>query len=99
VLRGALRIVNSDDYSYYFLATRSVTRKRKYQNCPLSLNDKHFPALNLIHANGPFTLSEFQKYFSAKYPKLKGVARKLFFDLYNYGKIARMGRKNQKPLF
>ncbi|MFQ6065622.1 MAG: hypothetical protein ACE5L6_09145, partial [Candidatus Bathyarchaeia archaeon] len=34
VLRGALRIVNVDEYPYYFEATRSVARRRTYHRCP-----------------------------------------------------------------
>ena len=37
VLRGALRIVNADEYPFYFKATRTVSRKRRYQKCPVSL--------------------------------------------------------------
>jgi len=100
VLRGALRIVNVDEYPCYFKATRSVARRRAtYQKCPFSLSPNHFIAFNFIEEYGPFTPSEFKKIFGSKYPQLKGTARKLLYDLYNYGKIARMGRKSQKPLY
>lgn len=100
VLRGALRIVNVDEYPYFFMATRSVARRRAaYQKCPLSLNNNHLLAFNFIEKYGPFTPSEFKKLFSIKFPQLKNMARKLFYDLYNYGKIARMGGKKQKPLY
>ena len=48
VLRRALRIVNSGDYPHYFWATRSVARKRTYQNCPFSITDNHLTALDFI---------------------------------------------------
>ena len=100
VLRGALRIVNVDEYPYYFRATRSVARRRAaYHKCPFSLSRNHFIAFNFIEEYGPFTHSEFKEIFGSKYPQLKGIASKLLYDLYNYGKIARMGRKNQKPLY
>jgi len=99
VLREALRIVNVDDYPYYFKATRSVARRRKYHKCPLSLNDSHIAALNFISDRGPFTPSEFRSLFDAGHPQHKGLARRLFYELYDYGKIARMGRRNQKPLY
>ncbi len=100
VLRGALRIVNVDEYPRFFKATRSVARRRiSYQKCPFSLSSDHLIAFNFINKYGPFTPSEFRKVFGSKYPQLKGIARKLLYELYNYGKIARMGRKNQKPLY
>jgi uncharacterized protein YcaQ len=100
VLRGALRIVNVDEYSYYFKATRSVARRRtSYHKCPLSLSDNHLIAFNFLEKHGPFTPSELKNLLGTKYPQLKDVARKLLYELYNYGKVARMGRKNQKPLY
>lgn len=99
VLRGALRIATVDEYPYYFKATRTVASRRKYQKCPASQSRNHLTALNFISSTGPYTPSEFAKQFSAKYTQLKGVSKKLLYDLYNYGKVARMGRKNQKPLF
>jgi len=100
VLRGALRIINVDEYSYYFMATRSVARRRAaYHKCPLSLNDNHFVAFNFMDEHGPFTPSEFRETFGTRYPQFKDIARKLLYELYDYGKIARMGRKNQKPLY
>lgn len=100
VLRGALRIVNADEYPYYFKATRSVARRRAtYQKCPRSLTNDHHVALYFMEKHGPFTPSEFKKLFGTKHPQLKGVARKLLYDLYNYGKVVRMGRKKQKPLY
>ena len=99
VLRGALRIINADEYPYYFKATRSVARRRPYQKCPLSLSDNHINALNFISKYGPFTPSQFKELFGGTYAQLKGVAKKLLYDLYNYGKIARMGRRRQKPLY
>jgi hypothetical protein len=100
VLRGALRIVNVDEYPYYFMATRSVDRRRAaYHKCPTSLSGDHLIAFDFIDKHGPFTPSEFGKIFGSKYPQLKDNAKKLFFELYNYGRIARMGRKKQKPLY
>ena len=99
VLRGALRITTIDEYPYYFKAIRTVASRRKYQKCPASLSRNHLAALAFISSNGPYTPSEFTKQFSAKYPQLKSVSNRLLYDLYNYGKVARMGRKNQKPLF
>ena len=99
VLRGALRIINADEYPYYFKATRSVARRRTYQKCPLSLSDNHIIALNFISKYGPFTPSQFKELFGGTYAQHKGVAKKLLYDLYNYGKIARMGRRRQKPLY
>lgn len=100
VLRGALRIVNVDEYPYYFKATRSVARTRaSYHKCPFSLTDDHLAAFNFVDKYGPYTPSEFKKIFGSKHPQLKDIARKLLYELYNYGKIARMGRKSQKPLY
>lgn len=99
VLRGALRIVNADDYPCYFKATRSVARRRAYHKCPPSLSESHIIAFNFIDKHGPFTPSEFKRLFGAKYAELKGAAKKLFYDLYNYGKVARMGRRKQRPLY
>jgi len=100
VLRGALRIVNVDEYPYYFKATRSVARRRaSYHRCPFSLTDDHLAAFNFVDRYGPFTPSEFRKIFGSRHPQLKDIARKLLYELYNYGKIARMGRKGQKPLY
>jgi len=99
VLRVALRIVNAEDYPFYFKATRSLARRRKYLNCPASLRPEHFTAARFIRESGPFTPTEFEKLFSEEYPQLRQMANRLFSDLYNYGEIARMGRKNQKPLF
>jgi uncharacterized protein YcaQ len=99
VLRGALRIVNADDYPCYFKATRSVARRRTYHKCPPSLSESHLIAFNFTDKHGPFTLSEFKKLFGAKYAELKGAAKKLLYDLYNYGTVARMGRRKQRPLY
>jgi uncharacterized protein YcaQ len=99
VLRGALRIVNVDEYPYYFRATRGVARRRVYHRCPSSLSENHLTALNFINKHGAFTPSEFKELFGAKHSDLKGIAKKLLYDLYNYGKVARMGRRNQKPLY
>jgi len=100
VLRGALRIVNADEYPYYFKATRTVSRRRRrYQKCPLSLNNEHYKALSFIEKHGPVTPSEFKNLFSEKYPQLGDKAKRLLYDLYNYGKIARTGRQNNKPLY
>lgn len=99
VLRGALRIVNVDEYPFYFKATRTVSRRRTYQKCPVSLCSEHYKALNFIDKHGPFTPSEFKDLFGEKYPRLGGKAKRLIYNLYNYGKVARMGRKNNKPLY
>lgn len=99
VLRSALRIVDSDEYVYYFMATRNVARRRRYHNCPSSLNPEHLLALDFLRKNGPFTPSEFRRSFGAKHAQCRSRAVRLLYDLYNYGKAARMGRKRQKPLF
>jgi uncharacterized protein YcaQ len=99
VLRGALRIVNADEYPFYFKATRTVSRRRTYQKCPASLSNEHHKALNFIEKRGPFTPSEFKKLFSKRHPQLGDRAKRLLYDLYNYGKIARTGRKSNKPLY
>jgi len=99
VLRGALRITTADEYPYYFKATRNIAMRRTYQQCPISLHQNHLNALNFISTHGPLTPTEFKKQYSARHPQLKHIADRLLYDLYNYGKIARMGRKNQKPLF
>ncbi|MDH5447807.1 MAG: winged helix DNA-binding domain-containing protein [Candidatus Bathyarchaeota archaeon] len=100
VLRGALRIVNTDEYPYYFRATRSVARRRaSYQKCPLSLTDNHLIAFSFMEEHGPFTPSKFKTLFGTMHPQLKDIARRLLYELCNYGKVARMGRKNQKPLY
>ena len=100
VLRGALRIVNADEYPYYFKATRSVARRRAaYQKCPSQLADGHLEALELMKENGPLTSSEFAKRFHTRFDHSRIGMKKLLKGLYNYGKIARMGRKNRKPLY
>jgi hypothetical protein len=99
ILRGALRIVSVDEYPFYFEATRTVSRRRKYQKCPVSLSNEHRKALSFIERQGPFTPSEFKKLFSEKHPQLEDKAKRLLYELYNYGKVARMGRKNNKPLY
>ncbi len=99
ILRGALRIVNADEYPFYFRATRTVSRRRSYQKCPTSLNNEHYTALNFIERHGLFTPSEFKKLFSEKHPRLEDKAKRLLYDLYDYGKIARIGRKNNNPLY
>ncbi len=100
VLRGALRIVNVDDYPYYFMATRSVARRRTtYQICPSNLTAAHHDAFEMIAKYGPFTPSEFASFFDTRKLLPKGKAKKLLYDLYNYGKIARIGRKANKPLY
>lgn len=70
-----------------------------YHRCPLSLNNNQQLALGFIDENGPLTPSGFKTLFGTEYPQLKNMARKLLYDLYNYGKIARMGRRGQKPLY
>lgn len=100
VLRGALRIGNMDEYAYYFKATRSVARRRAaYQKCPLHLTTAHFEALKMIDKHGPFTPSDFDNFFGAKHSLAKREAKKLLYELYNYGKLARMGKKRNKPLY
>lgn len=99
VLRGALRIVSVDEYPFYFKATRTVSRRRTYQKCPASLSNEHYKVLNFIERQGPFTPSEFKKLFSKKCSRLEGKAKRLLYNLYNYGMVARMGRKNNKPLY
>ncbi len=99
VLRGALRIVNLDEYPYHFRATRSVARRRAYHKCPLHLTDAHLEALRIVEEHGPFTPSEFDDFFGGKHSVPKGKAKKLLYELYNYGKVARMGRKRNRPLY
>lgn len=100
VLRGALRIVHVEEYPYFFRATRSVARRRKtYHKCPLDLTPTHFEALRAIEQYGPFTPSEFDNFYSAKHSLPKGKARTLLCNLYNYGKVARMGGTHNKPLY
>lgn len=100
VLRGALRIVNVDEYPHYFKATRSVARRRStYHKCPLHLTNAHFEALRVIDRYGPFTPSEFDNFFGAEHSLRKGEAKKLLYELYNYGKVARIGKKRNKPLY
>jgi hypothetical protein len=99
VLRGALRIVNANEYPYYFRATRSVARRRRYQNCPAELGDGHFLAIPIIEEHGPLTLQEFRELFGEKNPLYRDRARRILMDLYNHGEVARTGRKGQKPLF
>lgn len=100
VLRGALRIVNVDEYPYYFKATRSVARRRTtYQKCPLHLATAHFEALRVIDNYGPFTPSEFNQLFGTRHQLPEDKAKKLLFELYNYGKVARIGKKHNKPLY
>jgi len=99
VLRGALRIVNADEYPYYFKATRSVARRRRYQNCPAELHKGHLLAIPIVEEHGPLTLQEFRELFGEKYPLYRDRARRILTDLYNHGEVVRTGRKNQKPLF
>ena len=100
VLRGALRIVTADEYPYFFKATRSVARRRaSYQKCPLSLNANHLIAFNFLKEHGPITPSEFKNLLGVKYPQLKTIAKRLLSELCNYGEVARMGRKNLRPLY
>lgn len=100
VLRGALRIVNVDEYPYYFKATRSVARRRAaYYKCPPHLTTAHVEALKFIDKYGPFTPSEFDDFFGARRSLPKGEAKKLLYELYNYEKVARMGKKRNKPLY
>jgi len=99
VLRGALRIVNLDEYPYYFRATRSVARRRVYHKCPPDLTDAHFEALRAVEEDGPFTPSEFDDFFGTKHSLPKGKAKKLLYELYNYGKVARMGKRRTRPLY
>lgn len=99
ILRGALRIINTDEYPYYFRATRSVARRRRYQNCPAELIEDHLLAIPIVEEHGPLMLQEFRELFGEKYPQYRDRARKILADLYNHGEVARTGRKGQKPLF
>ena len=99
VLRGALRIVDAGDYPFYFKATRSVARRRRYQNCPAALGENHALASRLLHDHGPLTINEFKELFNVKHPQCGSRTGRLLQDLYNYGEAARVGRKKQKPLF
>ncbi|NIV68320.1 hypothetical protein GWN43_05690, partial [Candidatus Bathyarchaeota archaeon] len=98
VLRGALRIVNVDEYPYYFKATRCVSRRRNYQRCPSSLGDNHLVALSFLRKHGPLTPSEFTRLFEAEHSG-SGDGKRLLLDLYNHGEVARMGRKKGRPLY
>ncbi|NIQ07864.1 MAG: winged helix DNA-binding domain-containing protein [Candidatus Korarchaeota archaeon] len=99
VLRGALRIVTLDEYPSFFKATRSVARRRRYQACPTSLNVNHHLALTAIEHSGPVTPSEFKVELCKEHPDLEKSAKKLLYDLYNYGKVVRVGRRKNKPLY
>ena len=99
VLRGALRIVNADEYARYFKATRCVARRRRYQNCPASLTRAHDLALRLLSELGPLTLSEFREAFGERHPDWGERAGRLLLDLYNHGEVARAGRRRSKPLY
>lgn len=99
VLRGALRIVNAYDYPYYFKATRGVARRRRYQNCPESLSEAHYLALKLIDDCGPVTSQGFKELYREMHSERSDRAGRLLQDLYNYGEVARMGRRKQKPLY
>ncbi len=99
VLRGALRIVNTEDYPYYFKATRSVARRRRYQNCPLSLATEHRTALGYLSVHGPVTPSRFEAVLGEAHPSLRGKGRRLLYDLYNHGEAVRTGRDEGKPLY
>lgn len=99
VLRGALRIIHVDEYPLYFKATRTVSRRRSYQHCPMSLTSGHNKALGFMEKRGPFTPSEFAKRFGDRYPQLADISKRLLYELYNYGEIARMGREGNKPLY
>jgi uncharacterized protein YcaQ len=99
VLRGALRIVDAGDYPFYFNATRSVARRRRYQNCPAELGEDHALASRVLDKHGPLTIKEFKELFKEKHPRCRSKAGRLLQDLYNYGEVARMGRMKQKPLF
>ncbi|MGD2142408.1 MAG: crosslink repair DNA glycosylase YcaQ family protein [Candidatus Bathyarchaeota archaeon] len=99
VLRGALRIVPTEDYKYYFKATRVVARRRRYQNCPESLQDHHSEALEFLREHGPQTLIEFMDNFGKEHPELKKIARRIVADLYNHGEVVRIGRKGNRPIY
>ncbi|MGD2201658.1 MAG: crosslink repair DNA glycosylase YcaQ family protein [Candidatus Bathyarchaeota archaeon] len=99
VLRGALRMVTVEDYPHYFKATRVVARRRRYQNCPETLDDIHHEAQRYLIEHGPWTLSEFRDKFGEEHPELTPVARRLVTDLYNHGEVVRVGRRSNKPLF
>lgn len=100
VLRGALRIVNVDEYPYYFKATRKVARRRAaYHRCPRNLTAAHFEALKAVSKYGPFTPSEFDDFLGAKHSLPKGRAKALLYELYNYGRVARIGKRRNRPLY
>jgi uncharacterized protein YcaQ len=99
VLRGALRIVDAGDYPFYFNATRSVARRRRYQNCPAELGEDHALASRVLDEHGPLTIKEFKELFREGHPQCRSKAGRLLQDLYNHGEVARMGRRKQKPLF
>jgi len=99
VLRAALRIVCADEYPYYFRATRSVARRRKYQRCPSSITGRHLLALKYISDHGPLSPAEFETQLGTEHPELKRMANTLIYDLYNHGEIARVGRKKERPSF
>lgn len=99
VLRAALRIACADEYPYYFRATRSIARRREYQRCPSSLTRSHLCALKYMADHGPLSPAGFETQFGAERPELRRMANRLIYDLYNYGEVARLGRKNERPLF
>ena len=100
VLRGALRVICAEEYPYYFKATRSVSRRRQsYHKCPASLTPEHLKVLSLIERHGPLTPSEFKVFLDKGQSRRKAEANRLLYDLYNYGKVARIGRKNSRPLY
>ena len=100
VLRKALRIVSADEYPFFFKATRSIMRKKAaYYACPERLTSSHRKALALIERHQPITPSGFSKVFSDAHPELKKEARRLFYELYNFGEIIRVGFRRGRPRY
>jgi uncharacterized protein YcaQ len=100
VLRKALRIVPADEYALFFKATRSIMRKKAaYYRCPEKLTNLHKKALAFIEKHQPIAPSEFSKLFSDIYPEHKKEARRLFYELYNFGEIIRVGLREGRPRY
>ena len=100
VLRKALRIVPTDEYPLFFKATRSIMRKKAaYYKCPEELTNSHRKALAVIERHQPISPSDFSKVFLEAYPELKREAKRLFYELYNFGEIIRIGIRQGRPKY
>jgi len=100
VLRRALRIVPVEEYPLYFWATRSIARKKAASySCPSALDDSHRRILALIEEHGPISPAAFRDLCAERYPNLRSSCTRLFYELYNYGRVARLCWRKGKPLF